>query len=73
MSVIKLLKNRYSRTIFLALFATATFVISAIVIFDVEPAIMWEFFLASLLGLGVLMVAAVAGTVLLVLLKRWLR
>lgn len=64
------LKNRYFRTIFLALFATVTFVVSAIVIFEVEPSVMWEFFLASVLGLGILIVASVAGTAVLVLLKR---
>lgn len=51
-------RNRSLRTVFLAVIATATFVGSAILIFDVDWRLMLNFFLASLLGLGVLMAAA---------------
>jgi len=56
----------------LALFATATFVGSAIFIFDVEAKLMLQFFLVCLFGLGVLMVAALVFTGIRVLLKRWM-
>ena len=71
--MLKLYKNRSLRTVFLALFATLTFVASAIFIFDVEPAVMLQFFVASLLGLGLLIAAALVFTVLRVAFKRWWR
>jgi hypothetical protein len=65
-------KNRSLRTIMLALFATATFVGSAIFIFDVEPKIMLNFLLVSLLGLALLILAALIFTCLRVLVQRLL-
>ncbi|MEE8056863.1 MAG: hypothetical protein V3T17_03360 [Pseudomonadales bacterium] len=69
--MIKLYKNQSLRTIFLALLATITFVGSAIFIFAVEPNVMLQFFLVSLFGLGLLIVAALVFTGLRILFKRW--
>ncbi|WP_101759379.1 alanine racemase [Oceanicoccus sp. KOV_DT_Chl] len=68
--LVKLYKNRSFRTIFLAIFATATFVGSAIWVFDVDPRLMLNFFLASLLGLGIIVMAALAFTGLRMLLRK---
>ncbi len=65
-------KNRSVRTVLLALFATATFVGSAIFIFDVEPGVMLQFFVVSMLGLGLIICCALLVTGLRVLIKRWL-
>ena len=65
-------KNRSLRTVLLALFATATFVGSAIFVFDVAPRLMLQFFLVSVLGLGLIIIAALLATALRILLKRWL-
>ena len=70
--MIKVFKNRSFRTIFLALFATATFVGSAIFVFDVDPGLMLQFFIASVIGVIVLMVAALCVTAFRILIKRWL-
>lgn len=59
------------RTVFLAVVATATFVGSAILVFDVEWQVMLRFFLASLLGLAIVMLAALGAIALKVLLQRW--
>ncbi len=69
--MIRLYKNRSLRTVLLALFATATFVGSAIFIFDVEAKVMLQFILGSLLGLGLIITAALAFTGLRILFKRW--
>lgn len=66
-----LYKNRALRTILLAITATACFVGSAILIFDVDWRVMLEFFLACLLGLGILIAAALAFTAVRILLRRW--
>ena len=68
----KKFKNRGLRTVFLALFATLTFVGSAIFIFDVEPQVMWHFFLVSLLGVGLVIVAAIGVSLIGIALKRLL-
>ena len=69
--LIKLYRNRSARTIFLALFATISFVASAIWVFDVEPKLMGQFFLASVLLLLVIIAAAFGLTLLRALIKRW--
>lgn len=69
--MLKLYKNRSLRTVFLALFATACFVGSAIWVFDVEPSLMLNFFLASLMGLGVIILAALAFTVIRIFLRKF--
>lgn len=46
--------KRYLRTAILAIVATATFVWSAIDMFDVDPQEMWQFFQMSALGLVVI-------------------
>lgn len=66
----KLYRNRSLRTILLALVATATFVGAAIFVFDVEPGLMLQFFVVSLLGLVLLIAAALLFTGLRILLKR---
>lgn len=58
MAPLSMFKSRNLRTVILAVFATATFVASAIFIFDVEPELMLSFFIASLLCLGLLILAA---------------
>lgn len=68
----KFYKKSSFRTIFLALFATATFVGSAIFIFDVDAIVMLQFFLASVIGLMLVIIAALVFSTLRVLLKRWL-
>lgn len=65
-------KSRALRTVLLALTATATFVGAAILVFDVDWRVMLNFFLASLLGLALLMLAALAFTGLRILLRRLL-
>lgn len=66
-------KKRSLRTVFLALFATATFVGAALFSFDVDPKLMLQFFILSLLGLGAVIVAALIFTAVRVLISRWLR
>ena len=56
--MIKIFKTSQARTIILALLATATFVGSAIFMFDVQPQVMLSFFLVSLLGLTIVISAA---------------
>lgn len=68
---IRLYKNRYLRTVFLALFATLSFVASAIFVFDVEPMVMLQFFIVSLIGLAVVVAAALIFTVLRVFIKHF--
>jgi hypothetical protein len=70
--MLKLYKNRSWRTVLLALLATVTFVGSAIFIFDVEAKLMLQLFLACLLGLGILILAALVFTVIRIFIKRWL-
>lgn len=65
-------KSRNIRTIILALFATGTFVGSAIFIFDVEPRLMLSFFIASILCLILIVFAALVFSLLRQLLKRLL-
>ena len=67
----KLYKSSHSRTIFLAVLATLTFVGAAIFMFDVEPGVMLSFFLVSLLGLGIVIGAALVFTGLRLLIKRF--
>ncbi len=62
-------KNSQLRTVFLALLATFTFVGAAILVFDVEPVLMLQIFLASLLCLVVIIAAAFLFTVLRLLLR----
>ena len=69
--LVKLYRNRSARTIFLAVFATVTFVASAIWVFDVEPKLMGQFFLASVILLLLIIAAAFALTLLRVLIRRW--
>jgi hypothetical protein len=66
-------KSRNLRTIILAIFATGTFVGSAIFIFDVEPGLMLSFLIASVLCLILIVVAAFVFSLLRNLLKRWFR
>jgi hypothetical protein len=66
-----MLKSRNLRTIILALFATGTFVGSAIVIFDVEPGLMLSFLIASVLCLILVVVSAFVFSLLRNLLKHW--
>jgi capsular polysaccharide biosynthesis protein len=54
----------------LALFATGSLIGSAIFIFDVEPAVMLNFFIGSLLGLLVIVLAAFVFSLLRRLFKR---
>ncbi|MFT5579018.1 MAG: hypothetical protein ACI9WS_001776 [Paraglaciecola psychrophila] len=68
--MLKLYKNRSLRTMLLALFATVTFVCSAIFIFDVEPAVMLRFFIISVVGTLLLIAAALVFTALRILLGR---
>ncbi|WP_240554845.1 hypothetical protein [Oceanicoccus sagamiensis] len=70
--MLKLYKNRSFRTIFLALFATLTFVGSAIFIFDVEARLMLQFLAVSLLGVVLMILAALAFTALRIAIRRWL-
>jgi hypothetical protein len=69
--VIKFYKKQSFRTSFLALFATLCFVGSAIFVFDVDPRVMLDYFFVSLLGLGLLIFAALLATGLRILLRRW--
>jgi hypothetical protein len=66
-------KSRNLRTIILAIFATGTFVGSAIFIFDVEPGLMLSFLIASVLCLILIVVTAFVFSLLRNLLKRWFR
>ena len=59
-------KNRHFRTLLLAVLATVTFVGGAILSFDVDPKELLEFFLLSLLMVGVM---ALAATLLVALLR----
>lgn len=70
--LIRLYKNRSLRTILLALFATITFVGSAIFIFEVEPMVMFRFFIISVGGTSIMILAALIFTALKVLFNRWL-
>lgn len=64
-------RSRGLRTVILALTATATFVGAAILVFDVDWRLMLSFFLASLMGLSILMVAALGFTACRIILRRW--
>jgi hypothetical protein len=55
----------------LAVVAAVTFVGCAIFMFDVEPRLMLEFFIVSVVGLGLLIGMALIFTVIRLLLKRW--
>lgn len=68
----KFYKKSSFRTVFLALFATLTFVGSAIFIFDVDAIIMLQFFLASIICLALVVTAALIFSILRIALKRWL-
>lgn len=68
--LIKKLKNSQHRTLFLAVFAAAVFVWSAIYIFDIDSQLMYKFFLMCLLLLVVVVVLAFFLSVGLVLLKK---
>jgi len=68
--MLKLYKNRSLRTLLLALFATVTFVCSAIFIFDVEPQIMLRFFIISVVGTLLMIAAALLFTGMRILLGR---
>lgn len=65
-------KKRGFRTLLLALFATATFVGSAIFMFDVDARVMLQLFLVSVVGLVLLMLAALVFTAIRILVRRWL-
>jgi len=71
--MLKLYKNRSLRTLLLALFATVTFVCSAIFIFDVEPEVMLRFFIISVVGTLLLITAALLFTALRIILTRLLK
>ena len=66
------LKAGHKRTIILALLATFTFVGSAIFMFDVDKKELLEFFIASVVGLGIVMLAALSVAGLIILLRKWL-
>jgi NADH:ubiquinone oxidoreductase subunit K len=68
----KFYKNRSFRTLLLAVVAALTFVGCAIFMFDVDPKLMLEFFILSVVGLGLLIGMALVFTVFRLLLKRWL-
>ena len=70
-ALFKFYKNRSFRTIFLAVFATLTFVGSAIFVFDVEPKLMLQFLAVSLLGVILMILAALAFTALRIAIRRW--
>ena len=70
--MLSLSKNRSLRTILLAVFATLTFVGSAIFVFDVEPLLMLQLLGVSLLGVVLMIAAALAFTGLRILIDRWL-
>lgn len=70
--MLKFYKNRSLRTIFLAVFATLTFVGSAIFVFDVEPRLMLQFLGVSLLGVALMIIAALVFTGLRISIRRWL-
>lgn len=57
---------------FLAILATVTFVCSAIFMFDVEKREIFEFFVVSVFGLGVIIIGALLVTGIKYLIKRWL-
>ena len=65
-----LFKTSHKRTVFLALLATVTFVGAAILIFDVDKSVMLEFFIVSVVGLVIIILAALAFTGLRLLIKR---
>lgn len=65
-----LFKSSSKRTMFLALFATATFIGSAIFMFDVEKELLLEFFIVSVVCLVIVIVAALFLTVIRILLRR---
>jgi hypothetical protein len=67
------IKNRSLRTVFLAIFAAATFAGSAIFIFDVDPHLMLQLFIVCILGVGGLMLLALCFTGLRIFLSRWLK
>ena len=54
----KLTRRRHGRTVFLAIFAALTFVICAVVFFDVDPGELLAFLLYSIGGLLVVILAA---------------
>jgi hypothetical protein len=66
----KRLFRRQLRTVFLAIAATATFVWSAIDIFEADPAVLYDFLLMCLLGLALLMLSAGIIVFLLKLVRR---
>lgn len=68
--MLKFYRNQYFRTIFLAVVATATFVGSAIFVFDVESKNMLEFFIASVIGVLGIIVLAVIASVFIIFLKK---
>lgn len=63
-------KTSHKRTLFLAILATVTFVASAIYMFDVDKGDLLEFFVISVVGLFILIIAALALSGLIVLFKR---
>lgn len=71
--MLKLFRRGHARTLALALFATATFVVAAIYMFDVPARLMLEFFLLSLLGLLVIIVSALLLTLVRMAVRRWLK
>ena len=54
------------------MFATLTFVGSAIFVFDVEPRLMLQFLGVSLLGVALMIIAALVFTGLRISIRRWL-
>jgi hypothetical protein len=65
----KKVKNRQRRTLFLAVFATAVFVWSAVYIFDIDSSLMYDMFLMSILLLSIIVGLALVFSIGLSLLK----
>ncbi|WP_339668329.1 hypothetical protein [Dasania marina] len=69
--MISVFKSGHKRTMFLAILATLTFVGAAIFMFDVDKKELLEFFVVSVFGLGIVILAALGLTAIRILIRRF--
>ena len=69
--MLSIFKSGHKRIIFVALLAAFTFVGAAIFLFDVDKKELFEFFVVSVFGLGLIILAALLLTALRLLLRRF--
>lgn len=68
----KWFRSKHGRTIFLAILATAVFVVAAIKSFDVEPMLLLSLFAICIVGVLIIIVAALLVSLLPVLYRKYI-